>query len=117
VVFVSICFSGVAGNAFVAAGIPHVVAVRSDSKVTDKSAIQFAEVFYAHLLAGETVRKAFGTADAEVRASRGNGAGGGVGSSEFLLLPECKPGCKDPHDKTVFDSGAHDEDAVAGQER
>ena len=115
-VFVSACHSAEAGNAFVAAGVPHVVAVRLDSKVLDKSAMQFAQVFYAHLLGGDTVREAFDTADRTVRASRsnssdrdngapssdngGDGGGSGVGTSEFLLLPE------GPHDEVVFDSRA-----------
>ena len=116
----SACHSAEAGRAFVAAGVPHVVAVRLDSKVLDKSAMQFSQVFYAHLLAGDTVREAFDTADRTVRASRNdtsgggatstssgsgaaggdNGGGSGVGTSEFLLLPE------GPHDETVFDSNA-----------
>jgi hypothetical protein len=118
VVFVSACHSAEAGRAFVAAGVPHVVAVRLDSKVLDKSAMQFSQVFYAHLLAGDTVREAFDTADRTVRASRndnsgaatstssssgaagGDNGGAGVGTSEFLLLPE------GPHDETVFDSNA-----------
>jgi len=115
---VSACHSAEAGRAFVAAGVPHVVAVRLDSKVLDKSAMQFSQVFYAHLLAGDTVREAFDTADRTVRASRndnsgaatstssssgaagGDNGGAGVGTSEFLLLPE------GPHDETVFDSNA-----------
>ena len=114
----SACHSAEAGRAFVAAGVPHVVAVRLDSKVLDKSAMQFSQVFYAHLLAGDTVREAFDTADRTVRASRndssgaatstssssgaagGDNGGAGVGTSEFLLLPE------GPHDETVFDSNA-----------
>jgi hypothetical protein len=39
VVFVSACHSATAGHAFVAAGVPHVVAVRLDSKVPDKAAM------------------------------------------------------------------------------
>lgn len=118
----SACYSAKAGGAFVAAGVPHVVAVRLDSTVQDKWAMKFSKEFYAHLLAGYTVRNAFDKANLMVRLNRNNGSaggapaggsgaaggesGGGVGTSEFLLLPEGPYDKEDPHDKAIFDCRA-----------
>lgn len=49
-VFVSACESEESGNAFVQAGVPHVVAIRSGSQLADTSAIRFMKHFYTALL-------------------------------------------------------------------
>lgn len=49
-VFVSACHSDQCGGAFVAAGVPHVIAVRRDAQLQDKAAVAFADQFYFALL-------------------------------------------------------------------
>lgn len=49
-VFVSACHSQDVGNAFVAAGVPHVVAVRSSDEVLDDASLLFSDHFYRSLL-------------------------------------------------------------------
>lgn len=44
--FVSACHSVQGGEAFVAAGVPHVVAVRREAQLQDKAACAFADQFY-----------------------------------------------------------------------
>lgn len=68
--FVSACHSQEAGQAFVAAGVPSVVAIKLDSKVLDKQAMHFSRVFYEALLSGKTVKEAFDNAERNVRAAR-----------------------------------------------
>jgi hypothetical protein len=58
-VFVSACHSLIAGESFVKAGVPHVVAVRLETPVYDDAARTFAQQFYLALLAGKTVKQAF----------------------------------------------------------
>ncbi|CAK4488559.1 unnamed protein product [Aphanomyces euteiches] len=59
VVFVSACHSEKVARVFVDAGVPHVVAVHSVSKIVDESAKDFAKQFYLALFAGKTVAAAF----------------------------------------------------------
>jgi hypothetical protein len=40
------------GEAFVAAGVPHVVAVRREAQLQDRAACMFAEAFYYALFKG-----------------------------------------------------------------
>jgi hypothetical protein len=49
-VFVSACHSEEAGKAFVDAGVPHVVAVRWDTPISDKASQVFSKQFYLSLL-------------------------------------------------------------------
>ncbi|DBA02705.1 TPA: hypothetical protein N0F65_010530 [Lagenidium giganteum] len=67
-VFVNSCHSEKVASVFLNAGIPHVVAVHSDSLVVDASATMFAKHFYLSLFSGDTVRTAFEVAKAAVRA-------------------------------------------------
>ena len=67
-VFVSACHSQIAGEAFVSAGVKHVVAVRWDRQVSDRASYRFAESFYLALLVGKTVRNAFDIANETVKA-------------------------------------------------
>ncbi|KAG5175659.1 hypothetical protein JKP88DRAFT_130718, partial [Tribonema minus] len=53
-VFVSACHSAALGSAFVEAGVPHVVAVRSGEQISDEVARVFSGFFYGALLAGQT---------------------------------------------------------------
>mmetsp|Transcript_14549 Transcript_14549/g.58078 ORF Transcript_14549/g.58078 Transcript_14549/m.58078 type:complete len:1257 (-) Transcript_14549:1342-5112(-) len=62
-VVVNSCHSQRAGDAFAAAGVPHVVAVstraNSDGRVSDRAATAFCRAFYLGVIAGRTVRQAF----------------------------------------------------------
>ena len=58
-VFVSACYSQSAGEAFVQAGIPHVVCVSVNSNLLDKAAQEFAHTFYLSLAVGGTVADSF----------------------------------------------------------
>jgi tetratricopeptide (TPR) repeat protein len=85
VVFVSACHSRAAGEAFVKAGVKHVVAVRLEEPVYDNAAREFARHFYLALLTGRTVQQAFDSGRARVGAlaewARDDQA-------KFVLLPE-----------------------------
>ncbi|OQS07223.1 hypothetical protein THRCLA_00772 [Thraustotheca clavata] len=58
-VFVSACHSESVAEAFVSAGVPHVVVVPKEDKVLDQKAMEFSKAFYTALLAGHSVYKAF----------------------------------------------------------
>ncbi|CAN0116084.1 unnamed protein product [Ectocarpus sp. 8 AP-2014] len=89
-VFISSCSSETSGNVFVAAGVPHVVAVRHNAGVTDEAARKFATVFYDALFENggrSTVKQAFDMALNCVNATH-------PGAPKlFLLLPKGKKKC------------------------
>ena len=58
-VFVSACFSEAAAQAFVEAGVPHVIAVRLNTRVSDHAAHAFTRAFYLALAVGQTIRAAY----------------------------------------------------------
>ena len=55
-VFVSACFSEAAAQAFVEAGVPHVVAVRLSTRVSDHAAHAFTRAFYLALAVGSSIQ-------------------------------------------------------------
>ncbi|KAF1773319.1 CHAT domain [Phytophthora cactorum] len=76
-------------QAFVSAGVPHVVVVSKEEKVLDRKAMEFAKAFYTALFAGHSVAKSFqiGRVQADI-AVASNGSTGRP--SEFkLLVNEC----------------------------
>ncbi|POM58406.1 Hypothetical protein PHPALM_36944, partial [Phytophthora palmivora] len=81
-VFVSACHSESVAQAFVSAGVPHVVVVSKEEKVLDRKAMEFAKAFYTALFAGHSVAKSFqiGRVQADI-AVASNGS-----VSEFKLL-------------------------------
>lgn len=95
-VFVSACFSEAAGEAFVGAGVPHVIAVRQDAKVADRSSQIFMKHLYLALLRRHTVAEAFSIAQSAVSAaphvSHANE------DQKFLLLPR-----DGDHSARIFD--------------
>ncbi|CAM9759163.1 unnamed protein product [Ectocarpus sp. 6 AP-2014] len=98
-VFISSCSSEASGNAFVDAGVPHVVAVKREESVTDQAAQQFAKQFYDALLseAGKfTVKQAFDIALNTVNAHPPHARPQG---DHFLLLPH-----GGNHDVRIFDT-------------
>ena len=92
--FVSACQSEGTADAFLRAGVAHVIAVRSDQQVHDLAAKTFMSTFYYGLFMGLTVRAAFQHAKASVLAGA---APGSVEDKKFLLLP-----ASDPHDVAIF---------------
>lgn len=101
VVFVSACYSRSAGQAFIDAGIHHVVCCHQNEQLRDTIAIEFAKNFYRALVAGKTLKQAFLVA----KKTPSNHMVGRRATNEemnkFLLLPE-KP-INDPyHDVHVF---------------
>ena len=85
--FVSACHSRKAGEAFVEAGVPHVVCVRLEEPVYDLAARKFAQTFYLALAAGRTVQQAFDSGRASVKAMP-HLPGSAYEAEKFLLLPE-----------------------------
>jgi len=83
--FVNACSSRLAGEAFVAAGVPHVVCVESQTELMDKAAAVFTRSFYLALLHGMTVRASFDIGHEAVKASPNIDPGE---ADKFLLLPE-----------------------------
>ncbi|MGH9760184.1 MAG: CHAT domain-containing protein, partial [Blastocatellia bacterium] len=85
-VFVSACHSRAAGQAFVGAGVPHVVAIKLDAPVYDRAARDFAHHFYMALASGKTVREAFDVGRAIVAADP-ELADAAAEADKFLLMP------------------------------
>ena len=79
-VFVSACHSSFIGQAFVDAGVPHVVCCRHDSTIRESVAVEFAKSFYRNLACGKFLQQAFDVAREEIlRAEE---------AAKFCLLPE-----------------------------
>ena len=95
-VFVSACHSRQIGEAFVNAGVEHVVAVRLEEPVYDLSAANFANAFYQALAARKTVQQAFDSGQAAVK-NTSNLPDTTFEAEKFLLLPEYGK-----HDVAVF---------------
>jgi len=96
-VFVAACHSEAAGRAFVEAGVPHVVAVRWDTPISDTAAMVFSKHFYLALLLGHTVERSFYSAKAMVQADPNIMKEGE--HDKFLLLPE-----ETDHMEVIFES-------------
>ena len=94
--FVSACHSRSAGEAFIEAGVPHVVCVRLEEPVYDMAARKFAKNFYLALAAGKTVQQAFDSGRAFVKATP-NLLESTEEAEKFLLLPEYGK-----HDVAIF---------------
>lgn len=59
IVFISACYSESVAEAFVAAGVPHVVAMQKEESVLDEYALEFTRGFYTALFCGHAVCDAF----------------------------------------------------------
>ncbi|RHY96641.1 hypothetical protein DYB35_005671, partial [Aphanomyces astaci] len=118
VVFVSSCHSEPVARVFEAAGVPHVIAVHSDSRIVDASARDFAKHFYLSLFAGKTVAASFQNAITAIKLSASTNShracccshlhlktckwwlGGGIHAKHSPTDCCCKPGVKLPHDES-----------------
>ena len=68
-VFVSACHSGLAGETFASAGVPHVVCCQQESELKDSAALAFTRQFYLALAVGHTVKDSFEQGCKAVRAT------------------------------------------------
>lgn len=85
--FVSACHSRKTGEAFVDAGVRHVVCVKVEEKILDSAAIAFTRAFYLSLLSGGTVQHSFDIARQALRSSP-YVADSVLEGDKFILLPE-----------------------------
>jgi hypothetical protein len=88
-VFICACHSQSAGMAFVAAGVPHVIAIQTDDVVCDVASQVFMRHFYRSLLGGrKTVRESFEIARMAVQTSASmSQLASAKEPNKFLLLP------------------------------
>ena len=68
-VFVSACHSGLAGETFASAGVPHVVCCQQEKELKDTAALAFTRSFYLALAVGHTVSESFEQGRKAVRAT------------------------------------------------
>ena len=104
-VFVSACHSESTADAFIQAGVRHVIAVRADQQVHDVAAKTFMSIFYYSLFRGRTVRESYEKAKVSVMAGviSGGGGMGGLEDKKFLLLPD-----DGEHDVVIFGADVTD---------
>jgi len=95
-VFASACHSEHVGEAFIEAGIQHVVAVNTKFEVTDEAASMFTKHFYNTLLNGRTIEKSFKIAKHAVAAMA---TAARLDYDKFLLLPR-----DGDHDVHIFNN-------------
>jgi hypothetical protein len=107
-VFVSACHSRRAGEAFVGAGVPHVVCVTVEAQLLDAAAMAFTRAFYLALAVGHSVSHSFDIGKQAVITSPyvPNSL---VEGEKFLLLPE-----DSDHDTPVFDAKPVDQWPIPG---
>eukprot|EP01034_Spumella_vulgaris_P022664 gene22664-28808_t len=113
-VFVSACYSKEIGEAFVKAGVAHVVCVNVDSKIQDAAAIAFTRAFYVAFLSGRTVRDSFDIAKEALKVSP-YVPDSVLEGDKFILLPDGTE-LLDPSDPNapVLNGNGEIVDAVTG---
>lgn len=74
-------------QAFIDAGVPHVVAVRVDTRVSDMAARTFTRAFYLSLFVGNTLQAAYDIGVQAVVSAPDVPGGGELEANKFLLLP------------------------------
>lgn len=97
-VFVSACHSGLAGETFASAGVPHVVCCQQQFELKDTAALAFTRQFYLSLAIGHTVKESFDQGCKAVRATP-NLRDADAEMKKFMLLP--KDG---NHDVPIFNA-------------
>lgn len=97
-VFVSACYSYLAGETFASAGVPHVVCCQQESELKDTAALAFTRQFYLALAIGHTVKQSFDQGCKAVRATP-NLRNPDQEMKKFLLLPE-----DGNHDVPIFNA-------------
>lgn len=74
-------------QAFIDAGVPHVVAVRLNTRLSDVAAHTFTRAFYLSLAVGNTLQAAYDIGVQAVNSAPGVPGGGELEANKFLLLP------------------------------
>jgi hypothetical protein len=97
-VFVSACYSELAGSTFASAGVPHVVCCKQQFELKDTAALAFTRQFYLALAVGHTVKEAFEQGRKAVRATP-NLRDAESETEKFVLLPR-----DGNHDVPIFDA-------------
>ena len=97
-VFVSACFSYLAGATFASAGVEHVVCCQQNSELKDASALAFTRQFYLALAVGRTVKDSFDQGCHAVRLTP-NIKDPDTEMKKFVLLPR-----DGNHDVPVFNA-------------
>jgi hypothetical protein len=97
-VFVSACHSGLAGETFASAGVPHVVCCQQEYELKDTAALAFTRQFYLALAVGNTVKESFEQGCRAVRATP-NLKDAENEMKKFLLLPR-----DGDHDVPIFNA-------------
>lgn len=97
-VFVSACYSGLAGETFASAGVPHVVCCKQEFELKDTAALAFTRQFYLALAVGHTVKESFEQGRKAVRATP-NLRDAESETEKFVLLPR-----DGNHDVPIFDA-------------
>jgi len=95
-VFVSACHSGLVGETFAKAGVPHVVCCKQESDLKDLAALAFTRQFYLTLALGHTVKQSFEQGWRAV-LSTPNLRNREEERNKFILLPK-----DDSHDVRIF---------------
>eukprot|EP00743_Colponemidia_sp_Colp-15_P010511 GILK01011582.1.p1 GENE.GILK01011582.1~~GILK01011582.1.p1 ORF type:complete len:1383 (-),score=265.40 GILK01011582.1:214-4362(-) len=98
--FVSCCYSYEVAEAFVTAGIAHVVAIQREQRVLDAAARKFAHAFYLSLFTGKTILQAF-RYGLWITAHSSDVPNGAEEAKKFRLLPEIKTECDSTCEPTV----------------
>jgi CHAT domain len=98
-VFVSACHSRTTGEAFIQAGVPHVVCCQQDDvQIRNVAAVDFARAFYHALACGKALKEAFELARQQVLNSpQLDRHQRQVEGNKFVLLPE-----SGNHDVQIF---------------
>jgi len=97
-VFVSACHSGLAGETFVNAGVPHVVCCKQESQLMDSAALAFTRAFYLALAIGRTVKDSFEIGRQAVAVAP-SVPDSDQEMKKFVLLPK-----NGKHDVPIFDA-------------
>lgn len=97
-VFVSACHSGLAGETFASAGVPHVVCCKQEFELKDTAALAFTRQFYLALAVGHTVKESFEQGRKAVRATP-NLRDAESEYEKFVLLPR-----DGNHDVPIFNA-------------
>ncbi|ETV66052.1 hypothetical protein, variant 4 [Aphanomyces astaci] len=86
-VVVQACYSHNVATAFLACGIPHVIAIKFDQKIEDVASSVFTKAFYTALATGHSVHESFRIGQEAVRSSP-RLAQAAEAASKFELLPD-----------------------------
>ena len=92
-VILSACHSEAIGRVLEENGVPHIIAVRHDSGVTDEASLVFLTSLVSGLIAGDTVKTAFDKAQVDIQCKRKrphlSAASRARQRQKFILLGAC----------------------------